>query len=489
MHWGSSVSKEHQIKLKQLEAYRNRLDGLEVEYDRVSEQINYTTNASDRTRLTHQLNALGKEMGLVAQQYDQLEQELKTLSVAERVNIAIQPDINIECLRSLSTILAPHEAALSSTLEIAYRSARPEGWLRPVPDTLRGKLIDLEDMQPDEMGNTAVLKFVAHLVIDARIPQQLQPQLEQWAEQQGQEFLKRFRQQCLQERQPRGAESDRYPNAYLMVVVDRQNSGVRPDEAFYFVKAWAVPNAEACQSQSGAGFQPLPIPGTLEDAEKSVNLDGLRQVLSSFLEEAGKRCSLAHLTVELFLPSDLLNHPFDSWILDAESDFAPPLGMDYRVIVRSSERLREAYLARRGSFWQRKWRHLQQCLQESADSLFVLGDGENPKRLYQQLSSSTIVGLKLAQEPLSFGKNSAFAVLQEAGIPVALWLRQQIPDLNCVAEVNELLNCTIHIIPERVKTKRGDAWSEEVDCHIGHHLALMWEDCDRLPPDLDYYMP
>jgi hypothetical protein len=486
------VSRLYQIKLKQFEDCKKRLEGLEEEYNASSEELGYTDNRAKRKRLEKEQAARMKEMEQLARECDQLEAELATLAATEAVGLPAQSNNGVEMLRSLLTILTPDEAAITRNLEDAYRSVCPVDWWRPMPTTLKGKLTDLEEMQPDETGHSALLKFVAHLVINPQTPQRLSQQLQQWAEQQQQNFsdvLQQVDQSSLRQGQDSMADGDRCPNAYLMVVVDRQNIGSKQDGDYYFVKAWIVPDAQTCHPQKGLGFYPLPIPGALEDAEKSVTLEDLRHRLRIFLAESAKKCSLPHLTVELFLPADLLNHPVDTWILEPDSDFAAPIGVDHRIILRSSERLREAYLARRGGFWQDKWKRLQQCVQENAAPIFVSGDGENPRRLYQQLSRNDIVGLKLAKEPLSFGKNSAFAVLQEAAIPVALWLRQTLPALDCVAEVDQLLNCCIHDIPEVVKQKRGDAWTEELDCHIGHHLALMWEDCDRLPPDLAYYMP
>lgn len=155
-------------------------------------------------------------------------------------------------------------------------------------------------------------------------------------------------------------------------------------------------------------------------------------------------------------------------------------------------------MAQRGSFWKKKWQSLLASTQQKANTVFVCGDGEPPNSLYQKLTDENVIGLKVVRELLSFEKRGAFAVLQGAAIPVALWLRQTLPAGNCVDEIEQLLSCCIHEVPEAVKRKRRDAFGSDCEIsespesyksHIGYHLALLWEDVDRLPPDLTYYMP
>ena len=494
------MSESYEIRANnvQLKGLESRFEGLTADHEALSQQMRDTTNLAERGRLNRQLLEIDKELVQVAQAIDQLRERSNELAKIASVKLLEQPHSMACKLQAMLDILVPYELAITVNRETAYRRVCPPDWLRSMPVTLKGMLAELEDMQPDERDDPAILKFAAYLIADAQVPELLSKQLSQWAEEQSQDFsqlLQRSHQQTLQAEQAAANTSDRETDSYLMVVVNQSNSTDQQKDHWYSVKAWLIPDARNCQPKSGIGFETLSLHlGKLEDAEQSFTLDQIRGLLRDFLTESGKKCSLPALTIELFLPTTLLNQPIDSWVLEDESSFCAPVGIDYRVVLRSSERLREAYMARRGGFWKNKWRSLQTLSQQKdneANSVFVCGDGEHPNRLYQQLRNENMIGLKVVCELLSFEKRGAFAVLQEAAIPVALWLRQTLPTCNCVAEIEQLLSCRIHEVPEAVKRKRGDAFevSENPDSHIGHHLALLWEDVDRLPPDLTYYMP
>ncbi len=169
-----------------------------------------------------------------------------------------------------------------------------------------------------------------------------------------------------------------------------------------------------------------------------------------------------------------------------------PIGFQHRLLVRSSDRLTSNYLLKRAVSWKEKWKQVCQrrqarSPQNSGLNDFVSGDCASSKVLFYQLSQPQAIGLKLAQEPLSIGKDSAFAALQAAGTPIAVWVRQPLTSVDCTSAVDQLLSCCVHDLPERVKQQRRLAYLEEPDCHIGHHLALLWEDFDRLPPGYDPY--
>jgi hypothetical protein len=54
-------------------------------------------------------------------------------------------------------------------------------------------------------------------------------------------------------------------------------------------------------------------------------------------------------------------------------------------------------------------------------------------------------------------------------------------------QVDGLLTCCIEEVIEKVTEKRREALQNQ-DSHIGHHISLLWEDPNRLPPDIYYSM-
>jgi vWA-MoxR associated protein C-terminal domain/Trypsin-like peptidase domain/vWA-MoxR associated protein middle region (VMAP-M) 1 len=384
---------------------------------------------------------------------------------------------------TLLDILTPHTASIIDNLAVAYSKACPEGWPRAFPVTLPEKISELDDMQPDQKGYSPALKFVAALVSDCRTFPQLSQDLQKWAEKQNSEFSNILEQAREVERANKKSK-----NSYLMMVVERSRA---TNGDCYTVKAWIIPDGQVYKRQSVTGAIPLKIPGGIAEAENTFTCAELQSLLSAFLDESGKQRPLKNLTIELFLPAELLHEPVDHWVMDG-SYLDEPIGAQYHLVIRSSERLHPRYCSRYGDLWENKWEEMPRPGETLAIDRLILGDNANLNELSQQLKKPKIMGLKLFQEPLRVGEKSTFAALLAAAAPVAIWLRQPLPDIDQSTTIDDLLECCPHGLSEVVKEQRGQAFSSkdsrEPDSHIGEHLALLWEDFDRLPPDLDFFM-
>lgn len=416
---------------------------------------------------------LGKVVGmLVAAESDQEETQVAYMIPLDVLSQALNELPSI----ALLNILVRYEASISDNLAVAYARACPAGWTRVIPKILSKKLSDLDDMPLDQKGYSPMLKFVAALVSDCQISQllpQVSQELREWAEKQTSEFPNML--ERAKEVETANKESK---NSYLMVVVDRSRSTNQQMGDRYTVKAWFIPDGKVYKKQSGIGAIPLTIPEGAE-VENTFTCAELQSLLPAFLDESGKQHLLQNLTIELFLPAELLNEPVDRWVMDEDNDLSEPIGCQYHLVLRSSERLHPTYFSRKGGFWKSKWDEMPRPGETFAIDRLILGDNANPNAISQQLKQSNIMGLKFAQEPLRVGENSTFAALQAAAAPVAIWLRQSLPDID---QIDDLLNCCPHGLSEVVKEQRSLAFSKDPDNHIGHHLALLWEDFDRLPP-------
>jgi hypothetical protein len=490
------VSEQYRVKSLQLQSYKSRLEGLELDCEAVSQKLSYTNNQVECRRLERQQVALYQEMEQVAKLCDQCEQELQQLDAEAKNRLPM--GLEAVAVNPLIDRLTPHLAVIKPQIETAYRVASPPDWLRDPPKTLKGIVIDLGDMPPDEQGYSPLAKFVASLM-QTPIPDTLRQSLQEWAEQNSQNLpaLLAHIGQFFMGETCRDAGDIR---CHLMVVVERSGTADKQMGDRYFVKAWFWLEDRTLPANKPARFEALTIPQALEGEETPFTWEEVKDLLRAFLEESGQKCLaqgrfLEPLTIEFFLPSALLNHGVDSWVMDDDDEYSmsEPLGFRYCLLVRSSERLRQTYMQSRGGAWKDKWNQVRQMIQTSVGQQvgtngFVAGDGLPAKKLLQQLSQPQMIGLKLAKEPLSFGKESAFAAIHSSGTPIAIWLRESLTSVDCASAVDEVLCGCIAEIPERVKQHRQAAFPEDRDCHIGHHLSLLWEDFDRLPPDLDYRM-
>jgi uncharacterized coiled-coil protein SlyX len=257
------------------------------------------------------------------------------------------------------------------------------------------------------------------------------------------------------------------------------------DSDRFLLNAWLIADDSV---QELSKFQSLLNP----DEQQQGKLCKLAQIpieLNKFLKAAlrhlrGKRFDL---TIEIFLPSNLMCMEIDRWkITDPIADEIT-LGIKYPIRLRSLERLDLDYLDSYLSDWYKCWDKVRVVLQhESIQDIFEhLEDVEsfNWKLLKNNLNDK--IGLKVTcTHPKSMRKDLFRAILQ-ATTPVAIWIRNNdIPVLDRVTAIDEILTCRpLSHLCESVRQTRRLADAQEAE-HIGLHLAVLWENPYRLTPDV-----
>jgi len=196
----------------------------------------------------------------------------------------------------------------------------------------------------------------------------------------------------------------------------------------------------------------------------------------------GKRYDL---TIEIFLPSSLMYMDVDRWkIADSIADVT--LGIRYPIRLRSLERLNPDYLDAYHSNWQKCWDNVRVVLEnEPIQDIFEhLEDVEsfNWKLLKIKLKEKN--GLKVTcTHPKSMSTDLFKAILQST-IPVAIWIRNDIPDLDRVTAIDDILTFRpLAHLCESIRQTRELADAQDTE-HIGLHLAVLWENPYRLTPDV-----
>ncbi len=376
-------------------------------------------------------------------------------------------------LKALVTLLTPLNLEFS-LIKTAYLACCPPDWPYPVPNTLEGILVQLNTMPPGKSKYPKTEQFLAYLVADSTLSQSIAQILKIWGEQNIQDFL-----QLLNEVQQSLGIKPTNGEPYLMVVIRRseQDSVTNANQRnHYFVDAWLINDT---LTQGNSIGEQLTKP---ESFQETLTFEQIPALLKIFLAQITKY-SCSKLTIEIFLPLDLINQSVDNWEIDDELGIPVTLGSQYKIVVRSYERILPTYLYK--GFWEEKWKLVQQFTDTEVGKALISGDSKNLKALFVELNKPNIVGLKLTTAPVQTGKGSVFALILKTAIPVALWLRQN-QETNYDEKLTELLQCCIEQLPETVRMKRLDAMQETSDTHIGHHLSLLWENPYRLPPDIDY---
>ena len=349
----------------------------------------------------------------------------------------------------------------------AYHACLPLGWIRSAVTELPEILIDLQDIPPGEIGYESIFQFIARLIVDPGISSSTRQQLEAWLKSKVpdiQKLLNRVKPQPKAE------------SFYLMIWLKTAPQEVNR----YFIRAWF---ASETFEQTGIKWEKesLLLP-KLENLTFTLTQIS-QEILPLLLIECGEnRCAQSDLTIEFFLPHNLFNHQVDQWLIE-ESLFLP-IGVEYKVVIRSEERLSLPYLRKRKE-WEKKWLQLKELSSSPSSNLFVSGDC-HWRELYARLTDKNkenILGCQITTVPHLSDQTNMFNAILQSAAPVAVWLRQNL-DINCQTVLNQVLNCQIAELPDAVQNCRTEAFKCNGEPHIGAHLALLWEDPHRLPPDI-----
>lgn len=202
-------------------------------------------------------------------------------------------------------------------------------------------------------------------------------------------------------------------------------------------------------------------------------------------EEEWSRRPRTTLLVEFILPWDLLNAEVDWWQMESASAQPVPLAMDYPVVVRSLKRHRTP---RWHHAWRRRWQLLRTA-PASATVHWSRPDGDDYfTRLEAELKSDhRIVSLILSEPPTETSRVSRQEVeaALRAGLPVIIWHRLDCSGAAFRDAVTRLVSDGgLAQLPVRAKELRSEALRLEPklrEDHIGRHLAVLWDDPERMP--------
>jgi hypothetical protein len=186
------------------------------------------------------------------------------------------------------------------------------------------------------------------------------------------------------------------------------------------------------------------------------------------------------LTIEFILPRHLLCHNVEHWT----DEWGDPLGIRYRVVVRSHERLRNKKLQR---FWCACWNEAKQkgTLQQAVKTCAVRIDKTPLRHFHSKVDNGKFCFILTSVPKIMKNlEKDVFFALTKSGVPIALWPRQINSAHELIQQLNELLSCPLEQLPQCLFKNRYDLWKDEKEQHTGYHLSLLWDDPDRIPPDL-----
>jgi len=393
-------------------------------------------------------------------------------------------------LRELKSIVALAEWPLDFLIE-SYRASAPQGWALPKgndeAELCVSMLGSLAEAPCQENGNVPLLIFVEHLASymdtdssswKTRILAKKTPQakLRKWihtiAKEQGFEKPQISTNGNLYKPSPKNYAM---VSPYLLIKVIPNDI----DEDCFIIQSWLL----------DGGYKVIDY---LYANDDPVSFQHLPNLLQGFLVQTSFHLmeAVEDLTVEFCLPRRLLCSDVDHWIVTAGRSTPVKIGIQHRVIVRSLERAHNMEL---WPSWKSKWSRLQSQrlgsggLDGSVAPFLICNeeDCENQESLYARLRNYYVICLALALIPpdLPLPRADILDTVLDAGIPIALWPRHCVDHLQ--ASLDSLLSgCDLSELPKLVWKLRLEAASKRDEGHLGHRLTLLWDDPDRLPPDV-----
>ena len=222
-------------------------------------------------------------------------------------------------------------------------------------------------------------------------------------------------------------------------------------------------------------------------------LSQVENFIDRFIQDSSKpdlsKKEIKELTIEIFLPIDLLHTEVEWWNFTDFDNSKRPIGTMYPVRLRSVERLHKDYLKLYLNKWKKKWKKTKSVLKQQPTweyfGHFDLIENENfiAESLIYELHEK--IGFKSTSCPPQQKRKDLFKAILKSAIPIALWTRYNCPNRH--QEIEHLLNWQpLNCLCDSIKKKRMNAVAQKDEIqkkqHLGSHLAVIWENPYRLTP-------
>lgn len=342
----------------------------------------------------------------------------------------------------------------------------------PAETNYREVFVALETLNADPDGLPKPIRFVEHLASGRR--SELAMELRRWADRQASRLgvitsLQKVR------RDSKAPLPGPPPNAPAYLVLLLRRVGLSGD--CFQLDNWSqLDLAEGWHPEHGDHFT-----GTIEEVKRQV---------ATLIEAVETKWAKYQpdIRIEMVLSGELLNLDVDQWSWEVESSQPVPIGCRYTFAIRSLERMQTGKWHRT---WHVRWSVLAGQLENGAippESARRMEATDTIRTLVADFETDrNVVSMQLSKPPDSAaeGGDEIFVGLR-AGLPIIVWHREDCDSDEFLTSVAELLHGDgPGDVLQRLKQIRTTAYRSHAG-HVGHHLAFMWDDPDRLvvPADL-----
>lgn len=386
---------------------------------------------------------------------------------------------------SLFQILQPLEVKYFEQMQRAYKACFSESffydWENEIPDTVNELLENMEDL-PNPKYDEKLSQFVLCLLSDKDIPQISVNQLKQW----GNQYINNFEQFLAKDSSQSQVKQEAISEIQPYLIVKLNTSQTYQNQ--YLVSSWLISDANNYNYKNNPDNCKF-LKNIIDEEEPkktAFTLEDIPKLLQSFLSQQIKYLQEYHAARPIFiffLPRKLLNEEIDKILPNQDGDdLRIPIGCEYCLILRSVKRLEKTYSSR--GDWLRKWKEINNNLEVICSEIFTYSDFETWQDLFSYLEEDNAVAVRLNQIPY----DDIFKVIDRTAAPITVWLRKNNFESKTIQDNFELLlKCKINELPHQVKQLRLQSLRETgKQEHIGHHIALLWEDPYLRPPHMEY---
>jgi hypothetical protein len=350
-------------------------------------------------------------------------------------------------------------------LKVFYDQCVPPNMSAPQNYQISGLLNCLAKMGKSSTGHIPMLDFVVRLMPYANNPK-ARDDLKAWIREVGKHLT-------LTETQIDGLLNKPQKNTivplHLLIELEPEL-----DDNF-IVSAWRVKSPEDIENISDN------IKSTSK--EQTFVLNDMPKLIGKLLDSIKHDLIAAkdQLTIEFFLPFNLLCHPVDHWLVSDPFQGDTPIGIRYPVVIRSQDRLQKDIL---WAPWKAHWddNKLEKII--SDDNIAWMTQNESLRAVHSKLNKKDEVicfAMTFPHETIVDPKQDVLLRAISLGAPIALWPRK-IDEFDDVQQELRtlLLEDTLENLPERVRKKREEKWVAEEEHKVGYNLSLLWDDPNRI---------
>jgi len=460
-----------------LKFWEVQLNDLKHDYETVQSQIRTELDGSTQNKLERRIEQIGQDMDKYENQIQAHKREL-------------QQNAACAALDELRNILQRHNAQLDEMQQAYQATVKARSFKRRLLiETIESLITELLKIPKGQSNYTAIAEFAAWLTFISK-KNDLIMSLQQWGEEHCKVWSNLLRQiETQREEQGKNVQTA----LFILIGYSDEAATQSQDGEAYRVQVWLIENVEQYKT-ARQGYRTVGLDiNSGFTGDETYSWEEIPDRLKQYFEQGNVDNDLSSDTddteVHIFLPQQLLNCDADCWKLIKGIKDDIPIGYKYKVFVRLYERLSRSNQYRKK--WKRKWNLRNNLIQENAANIFQIFDDCNLDDLdgfYCELCNEGgeyVMGLKLIKAPHHDSFTDIVKLISKAGLPLALWGRSNLSVSTNEAELNRVLDaCILERLPQTVKDERLDSRDKPSNCHIGHHLSLLWDDPDLVPPNL-----